>query len=989
MTESIIQIKRSSNTAQPTSLANGELAYSYQSNSLFIGDPNGTFFKVLDTGAVGTKLSHVNGVLTNSAALVTNATGYIDNLQTLNLTSDGTQTANVINAQDVVISNTLTVNGSIILRGDSLTLGDGSGDTISFGATVNTSIIPTQNSALTLGTASFQWQDVRANKVTLSADPSQNLEAATKQYVDSVSAALIGNSIAIGVPVDGAYSNGVGSNGEGAIAINTSDKVSKVIDNLNEVMYNVYTNNYVRDVTVTCTSGNTGGAPLTATLTLAVTGNATHYDINWGDGSYSNNTTDATPSHTYTDNSNSPFDLTVIAKNTSAKGAGNTATTIATDLITLYTSDPQAGFVVYSASASGSALTEANINQQVFLDNDTTNANGVTATFFVNWGDGNSESIANTSVAGGPQGARLGHTYTAGTGTGSNTIALSINTHSTANPSQVPDTHSASIKIFDTAIAAPQGLSNKSITLTSGSTGTSAKVAYGFVDHTSGNTTLSAGDTPTRYTGQGTTGTSGTANSTLFYNGDTGDLKGFVDGSEDGSITLASSNNAGQTSGSLTIVTDVDYYNSNATGQSVSSSARTFAPGLYAGLTARMSKSSLSAGAHTYKMHHSTTGNTAQVQFIEDNLTGTPAISFASATITQNTAGTLAYVSGIPYYTNDAILNVAGVLVSNVAGQTYRQTTSPIEILNGTNTESDSGSAINSQSRTYTQAYPGSTLNSNYPIANTGVGANVTLNTIQVNVSGGGRCVEGLAMYGKNVNGNGSSVNNSNTQIQAYNGTSSGVNEAAIPVADALGATYNDDGKRIKVSWSGATPAFSNSTNYYTSDVWSGAETIAGTDEAVVRFGTLKHYTQNLSTGYLPVGPDLNTSRSGTQYFTFAFRRTTMANFTLTMSGKVSSMVIAAPNTNIDDTSNSNGWLNCSAAYAGSGTPGANTSAGGNGSDGCAFTSGDVIVDNQTYSNETFTFTLGDQNASSSFGNQVLIRIGLNSGDSITSMSIA
>ena len=91
-------------------------------------------------------------------------------------------------------------------------------------------------------------------------------------------------------------------------------------------------------------------------------------------------------------------------------------------------------------------------------------------------------------------------------------------------------------------------------------------------------------------------------------------------------------------------------------------------------------------------MHHSTTGNTAQVQFIEDNLTGTPAISFASATITQNTAGTLAYVSGIPYYTNDAILNVAGVLVSNVAGQTYRQTTSPIEILNGTNTESDSGS---------------------------------------------------------------------------------------------------------------------------------------------------------------------------------------------------------------------------------------------------------------------------------------------------------
>jgi hypothetical protein len=986
--ESIIQIKRSSNTAAPDSLANGEIAYSFQSNSLFIGNPDGPLFKI-GGGSDSGKLQHANGVLTNSAALVANATGYLDNILTANITSTDTYTANVINATDITISNTLTVNGSIILRGDSLTLGDGSGDTISFGATVNTSIIPTQNSALTLGSASFQWQDVRANKVTLATDPSANLEAATKQYVDNVSASLIGNSISIGVPADGAYSNGVGSAGEGAIVINTTDKISKAIDNLNEAMYNVYTNNYVRDVTVTCTSGNTGGAPLTATLTLAVTGNATHYDINWGDGTFSNNTTDSTPSHTYTDNTNSPFDLTVTAKNTSAKGAGNTATASVTDLITLYTTDPQAGFAVYNASSGGSTLTEANINQQVFLDNDTTNANGVTATFFVNWGDGSSNSVASTTADGGTEGARLGHTYTSGTGTGSNTIALSINTHSTANPSQIPDTHSATIKIFDTAIAAPNGLSTKTITLTSGSTGQSPKVASGFVDHTSGNTTLSAGDTPIRYTGSGTRSTSGTANSTLFYNGDTGTLIGYVDGSADGSIILASSNNAGGTSGSLTIVSDVDYYNSNASGQSVSTSARTFAPGLYAGLTARMTKSTLSPGAHTFKMHHSTTGNTAQVQFIEDSLTGTPAISMASATVTQNSAGTLAYVSGIPYYTNNAVLNVAGVLVSNVAGQTYRNTTSPIEITNGTNTESDSGSAINSQSKTYVQAYPGATLNSNYPIANTGLGANVTLNTIQVNVSGGGRCVQGLAMYGKNVNGTGASVTLANTQIQAYNGTSSGVNETAIPVADALGATYDDDGKRIKVSWSGATPAFSNSTNYYTSNVWSGAETIAGTDEAVVRFGTLTHYTQNLSTGYLPVGPNLNTSRSGTQYFTYAFRRTTMANFTLTLSGKVSSMYIAAPNTDIDDTSDSNGWLNCSAAYAGAGTPGANTSAGGNGSDGCAFTSGDVIVDNQTYSGSTFTFTLGDQNASSSFGNQVLIRIGLNSGDSITSMSIA
>ena len=39
MTDSVIQIKRSTTNATPTSLANGELAYSFASNNLFIGMP--------------------------------------------------------------------------------------------------------------------------------------------------------------------------------------------------------------------------------------------------------------------------------------------------------------------------------------------------------------------------------------------------------------------------------------------------------------------------------------------------------------------------------------------------------------------------------------------------------------------------------------------------------------------------------------------------------------------------------------------------------------------------------------------------------------------------------------------------------------------------------------------------------------------------------------------------------------------------------------
>ena len=183
-------------------------------------------------------------------------------------------------------------------------------------------------------------------------------------------------------------------------------------------------------------------------------------------------------------------------------------------------------------------------------------------------------------------------------------------------------------------------------------------------------------------------------------------------------------------------------------------------------------------------------------------------------------------------------------------------------------------------------------------------------------------------------------------------------------------------------------PAFSDSTNYYTGSAWSGAVTIAGTQEAVTRFGKLSHFTTDLSSGYLPAGPDLNTGRSGAQYYTFAFRRTAMANFVVRLTGTVSGFFVAAPATAIDSASGINGWIDAGITYGGAGTPGSDTGNGGNGSDGCAFTSGDRIIDGTAYSNDTFTLTLGDQNGTDSFGNQILVRIKLESGDSVTALSI-
>jgi hypothetical protein len=235
-----------------------------------------------------------------------------------------------------------------------------------------------------------------------------------------------------------------------------------------------------------------------------------------------------------------------------------------------------------------------------------------------------------------------------------------------------------------------------------------------------------------------------------------------------------------------------------------------------------------------------------------------------------------------------------------------------------------------------------------------------------------------------------------------YAGANSGVNEQSItctPTANTQAAI------RIVMSTAGNTPVFSNSTNFYTANAWTGAQTIAGTPEAVVRYGVLKQYAVDLSTGYLPVGPNLSVTggRTSTQYFTFAFARPSLANFDirLTTTTGVAGVWLAAPGTTIDKsgfssptpgfpgpTSTINGWLEAFTQYAGSGVPGAASGTGGNGSNGCALTGADVMPLNTAIANVGYTMTLGSQNAANSNGNNILIRIALASGQSITALSI-
>jgi hypothetical protein len=462
-----------------------------------------------------------------------------------------------------------------------------------------------------------------------------------------------------------------------------------------------------------------------------------------------------------------------------------------------------------------------------------------------------------------------------------------------------------------------------------------------------------------------------------------------VDGVSAGSITLSGSDNSGS-SGNLVITQESDYQFLNSSGSSTGFTSSVYSPGLYQGFKARVSASTtgLAVGSHSFKLGHSTTGNTNVISFVKDDLTSTPSVNMGSATLSESSAGTLTYDSGVPYYTNNAVLTLSGVGVTNWIGQCYRNDSAPFDVTNGTNFESTSGSTVSFQGYSYSDIDGASTmLDSGTPMVNIGTSSAYDLGDVTVNVNAGGTGVEQIKAKLDNVNGTGSYAEYTGIKVQAKN-SSSGIGET-IAVSDSLGATHDDDGLRITgFSSAGDNPSFSSSTNYYTGSAWSGAETVAGTQEAITRWGTLKHFTTDLSSGYLPVGPDLNTGRSGAQYYTFAFRRTAMANFTVRLSGTVSGFFIAAPGTDIDDASSINGWLDAGITYNGAGTPGADTGNGGNGSNGCAFTSGDRIIDGTSYSNDTFELTLGDQNGTNAFGNQILIRVKLESGDSVTALSI-
>lgn len=661
------------------------------------------------------------------------------------------------------------------------------------------------------------------------------------------------------------------------------------------------------------------------------------------------------------------------------------------------------------ASATGTAITtsDASGDNQYdiydFTDIDGTNRALVTVTnatspvvsspaasYTFNWADGSSnDTPTEDGSSPGTVGNAITHNY-AGKSAGNYNLNLSVN--ATPDITAQSDSYTGITFQLNSVPSAPANLSTKSLTLNDSYQGSSPKLCHGFTDNTSSFTSQSPGDslstsTSRRYTSTTTIDTNTVSNFiTNHYNGTNQTLTSKINNVSKGARTFTTSEGGSNntTDDTLVITNHRDY------DQVVSS----YPQRAYLVATAKITEalSDYSIGSSAQRLESSGGGNTNVVHVVKDDMTSSP--TTAIGTIAEGSAGSKRYISGIPYYnTGSPTVTITGSTVANFTGQAYRDTSSPVEVDPGSNQEGTSGSIISNLNFTYANVDGSTTmLDSGIPKVNTGVGSPYTLGVLTVPLlSTQRRSVQQIKMRASNCNGT-SSYSTASTKIQLYTNSLLTIdNEAGIPVADSLGngSTHTDDGVRITgFGTASDTPSFTGSTNYYTSNAWSGAVTVAGTQEAVCRFGTLQHYTTDLSSGYLPVGPDLDTGRSGAQYFTFAFRRTPAANFKFKFSGKLSGVWIAAPGSAIDSASGLNGWIDATDTYAGSGVPGSNTGAGGNGSNGCANTPGDRVTTGSTVSNESSTLTLGSENMANTTGNTILVRIKLVSGDSITALEI-
>ena len=471
---------------------------------------------------------------------------------------------------------------------------------------------------------------------------------------------------------------------------------------------------------------------------------------------------------------------------------------------------------------------------------------------------------------------------------------------------------------------------------------------------------LCAGFTPTNNTGGSapvagqqyarntdSTVTTGTIND--VGPGDNGTVIGFVNATNVGSITMTTNVDNG-TNGALVISDNKDA--SNSTRDSG------IAAEFYQVYDVRLLNAASPDGYNKAHINHGSSNTTDTFWYEDPSTVSAPVISFSG--ITEPASPTLSYSSGIAHYTESSDNTFTYVLtVTNASGDMYTSSTLLSSDGNG-NAFASPGN------KSYTD-FAGGT---NPPVQNYGVGTGVTClisnvprnlhTTVTTNKF---TRYDATTPYGSHNN---QRINYTPTiNLMGTSATTSQVDEDNILIS-SLG-TGSGNAIRVNAGASGDTPSPISTT-------FNSSATPA-TYEATVRGGTLRHDQEDYSDGsFMPVGINLSSGRSGTQYFQVLLTRGAVSEFKIVVSGSYSGCFVCLPENSTWTTglSNTNGWADMSNAYSGAGNP-------NNADNGCAL--GSVM----SGSSGTFTCVFGEE-SSSNGNNKILIRFKLTSGDSITNI---
>jgi len=476
---------------------------------------------------------------------------------------------------------------------------------------------------------------------------------------------------------------------------------------------------------------------------------------------------------------------------------------------------------------------------------------------------------------------------------------------------------------------------------------------------------LCAGFSPTNNTGGDLTPVAGnqysrnisntvTSNYITEYGpGDAGTVVGYINAVGVGTTTLSVGSNDG-TYGALQIANDKDaFFSSRNTG---------IASEFYEVYDARLVNAPTPDGFDKAFIEH--LGLQTQKAFwYEDGSTVTAPILSVTTPVTPPSP-TLNYSSGVPHYTqssNNAFTYV--ITCENASGDMYTQN----------NFLASSGQTTgfqNGGTKSYTD-FDGGT---NPPVQNYGVGTGVT-------------CLVSQAPRDLHQ-----TVNTDATRFSTYTATtpygSDSVRASITPAVNMMGTTARTDkidednilisslgtgsgnATRVNAGSSGDNP-----TPVYTS---FNASATAANYESIVRGAVLRHDQTDYSSGFLPVGPDYSSGRTGAQYFQMEIIRSQVSQFNISVTGSYAGCWVCMPDNSswTSSLSGTNGWADMFAAYRGAGIP---TSAEPGASSGGVMNG----------SSGTFTCVFGTESSSNDSNNRILIRWRLNSGQSITAMSFA